>query len=744
MPEFPDLPDVKDIAAQRESQDRYGRAIAVATVLTTLAAALVAFLQATALRIDDEAAVRAERLAAQSLGLRVRSQEAAQLQLERFSLGQQWQRRAALARQGRFFGGGEEGELRREEKEANRIAKKIRETSREFAKAQGLAPITEKGRDGPERDNIFPDRYLARTRSEAYRLSALRDGANEEGDRAEQQFTAYAVALTMFAVAVFLFGYSLTPQGSRQRKLYSGVATAFVVVAGTWAAITAIDQPNRPPDEAAAAFADGRVALETNDYDEAIRSFTKAIELRPNFTQAYIFRSQAVSSKGSPQFATNPSITSEDALIKTIEDNKKARELGSKDPQMLTSLGFDLYRLGLERDDDDLLEESVKLTREARRAYRSNPIPDYNLGVALLALGRKNEALQAYEGAIRRTIYVDVRRRNKRDDIIAEESFVAGALTDLEILKRYRGKRYARVIAEVKRRIVAPISALTAPPGDEGTAAPQSRRAAQNKGAFGKVELELTPALAEVRWLSPFDRTSFDPAKDRLNIQWYRLDPKGLGWSVLEQISGNVLEDGVLANTDRQYFVRQYFTQLTRPTMCLPDGTYRAEVYMNGRPVASAQKRVRFGNLKAAVARDVSVAFCYPPSWKPAPENLPGLIYGYARPDGKQGAYVLSISSRVVGGKADEARSKEVLDAAMEGFAELFPARPRPAGDSPEATFMGLEGEFVRTYRYKGGYVLAGAGTTEDGEIVVGAVFGPPDFYQSDEVDRVFFSFSQL
>ena len=87
-----------------------------------------------------------------------------------------------------------------------RIAKRTEDGTARMAKALGFEPITQQAADGPENDPAFPNRYFTKYTRESIYLDALRDGANAEGDRAEEQFTAYAVSLTLFAVVLTWIG----------------------------------------------------------------------------------------------------------------------------------------------------------------------------------------------------------------------------------------------------------------------------------------------------------------------------------------------------------------------------------------------------------------------------------------------------------------------------------------------------------------------------------------------------------
>ena len=105
MAELPELPEIHEIHHHAHG-DRFGRGIAIITVLATLCAAWTAVLQANAIRQHDQAAAKAQELSSETLGERSRSEGAARVQLERFELAEKQRARAALARQELLFATG--------------------------------------------------------------------------------------------------------------------------------------------------------------------------------------------------------------------------------------------------------------------------------------------------------------------------------------------------------------------------------------------------------------------------------------------------------------------------------------------------------------------------------------------------------------------------------------------------------------------------------------------------------------
>src|SRR5438067_3397484 len=69
-----------------EAGHRPGRLIAVATVVTTLAAAGVGYMQASAIRGHDEADARAERIGALALNVAAANEDQALVQVDRYRI----------------------------------------------------------------------------------------------------------------------------------------------------------------------------------------------------------------------------------------------------------------------------------------------------------------------------------------------------------------------------------------------------------------------------------------------------------------------------------------------------------------------------------------------------------------------------------------------------------------------------------------------------------------------------------
>ena len=311
MPETgPEIPPVDEIVGEHVSEHgRYGRLIAVAVVVTTLIAALVAFAQASALRTHDRADDRAETDGALALSSAAVDRGKAETQIDRFNLLLDEVRQADNASLTTQYGTSSTA-TSLDTARWNDVATETEADTRAIASSQGIPYICSPSIQphcpaadtsySPEQDPEFPNRYMQRSQWNAYRLTALRDAANEQADDAEGKFVNFAAALTALAVAVFLFGYSLTPQGHARRILYSRVAVAFVVVAGAWALYQVLTPLTKPPDAAATDFANAEVAAGSLNDQTAITDFNRALALRPRFVDAYVNRAGVEYDSGVP------------------------------------------------------------------------------------------------------------------------------------------------------------------------------------------------------------------------------------------------------------------------------------------------------------------------------------------------------------------------------------------------------------------------------------------------------------
>jgi len=527
----------------------------------------------------------------------------------------------------------------------------------------------------------------------------------------------------MLAVALYLFGLTLAVTGRWRRLGFMSVGAGMLGVALLWIAQTAISPPYQTDDDAAVEYAQARVASATAydaaGYQAAEAHYSRAIQLRPTFARAYSERAGVIFLGASPQRSGFVSIAPPEALARGRADLEKTLSLGLENAPTLGSLGFYSFAEGVQSADVSLLNRSADFSSRAIALDVNEPIYRYNLAVALAAAGQFDGARSAYQAAVLVTIYVDQANGELRQEPNVEEQWLAGALTDLEIVMRHKdalqvatGRQdYEAQILSLKEHIV-------------GRVVSQSPNAlAGSTAIFANITPQIFPA--ELQWQGTVQ--NYDPARDTISAQWYHNDPGNHGWAVIPEVS---LTEKPQVQADGSLFQLTPYTGRVAPPDCLPNGTYRVELYVNGRLGAQATVVADFGDYDAFMARDLTMAFCRPTDWVRREDRLPGLMDGYQSADGLYGAYAARYS--LPGSLRDiDDISAQIEDLTLTAFAEWFPATPvyqEDAGTTDDY-FMGLDRRAWRWYDYGNGYVRVGAGVSADGAVLVGMVYGPYEWF---------------
>ena len=596
-------------ADQQEGTDRFSRAVAIATVLATLIGAAIGYLQSQASGAESRASADAQALTTAAFGALGTDRERAQVQYDLFVRGQTQLRRASTALEERFFGdpdAGERAALALEETRFAALAERMAQTAERLAEGGGAPVLDPSGPEGPARDGAFPTRYFANTAREGIRLTALRDAANEESGERGAQSSSYTVMLTLLAIAVYLFGFSLTPHGRANRRLFATVAGLLTAVATSWGVFVTLDAPERAPDEAAEAFAAGRIANFLGDYPQAIVALDRAVELRPTFARAYQLRAEARLSQSAPFPGGATVLTEPGALEPVLADQERARGLGSTNAELTRSLAASLLQLGLREHSDHRLQQAVDIAREAEIEDPTSPAATFDRAVAELAMGNEDAAEQAFADAAEKT----------GDAPAVQEQFVAGALSSLDLAATELGGEVAAAARASKEDVVRAVTGV-----GPGTGLPAELDGVEATVAAGAVFVDMP-------------RGAVDPDSDAVSIQWYRREGD-LGWSVLPEVSGPLRTREIAGDpVDGSSFVGRAYLAATVPPRCLPATDFRVEVYVNGGLAATATAALAFpeGGLIASVDPDIGYGICRPPDWKPTENALPGLVGGFTNP----------------------------------------------------------------------------------------------------------------
>lgn len=695
--------------------DRLAGVVAIIIAFATLIAALAGFLQADASNQASDRRDQAEQLALQALASSQSAQESAQVNLQAFERYLEQRTQSGNALLASLYAGSDQARHDALTRESERWSTLADSTLK-------LTDIDPAGEIGPEKDSTFPRRYFANASEESLRLNALEDAANEQASIIDQRAAAYTAILATLAVSLYLFGLTLAVSGRRLRLGFLSVGLALLGVGSVWMASTLLLPGYAPNDVAATEYAKGRIAALTavdgGGFQEAEAHYTAAIKARPTFARAYADRASVIFQGASPQRTGYVSIAPPQALARARADLETARSFGLENAQTFGDLGFYAFAQGVQSGDTGLLNESVGYTQRAIALDPGEPVYRFNLGVALAAAGRIDDARNAYNDAVLRTLFVDPALSDPRGDPGAEESVVGGALTDLETVRKYRTDLDAQ-LQGLKETIV-------------GRVAAESRdQPAPSPATFSNLQLDVFPA--QVQWQANI--ASFDPARDTISAQWYHQDPAGLGWAVVPEVSTS---GAPTLGTDGRYFMLSPYLSVTSPPQCLPVGQYRAEIYINGRRAAEGTVNADFADAEAFLARDLTSAFCRPPDWIRRTDAIPGLVDGFNSPDGRQGVYLARYG---IPGSLRQLTdlSAQMEDLTVTAFSSWFPAQPtfdQGAGTSNDY-FEGLANPAWRWYDYGTGMVQVGAGVTADGAVALGMVYGPYDWFNTSQPSQI-------
>jgi len=590
-----------------------------------------------------------------------------------------------------------------------------------------LTPAT----PGVGRDPIARLKLLEVARLATNRLSALEDAANEEGAAWERRLGQYVVILTMLAIAIYLFGLSLTLT-LPIRWLLTGMAVVAVTVGSGWAVGLQLTHPSRAPNAAADEYARGVFALDSFGIDpgdgslmEADAHLSRAIALRPTFAEAYRKRADVRFALGAPVTDGFPSVTSLKARIAEIDDLQSAYDLGLRSFDTLVDLGDARYHLGLLSGQTAQFDAAVHLFDRALALDPNHWITHYDKAAALLAKGETATARAEYRAAVERTVHIN--------DPTMEQEAVSGALTDLDELAHHAQPRASDVRA-MKELVVGEVEQ------GHGRSVTASR-----------VGVEVFPhALQWTATLNGYDPGK-DTGKDGIFVQWYWRAAPSLDWAGLPSISRE--ESDVGRRDDGTYFdYEATLASAPSPAHCNADGLYRVELYHEGRLVGQATSDMsNFGGVAAQRLPDLSVAYCQPRDWTAShnPGMLYGLSRGYRSASGTQGVDVFRFEN------LGPVNAKGVRDRVMSLLRDpqLLPGAVETAHPlmATYQQFMGLQDPSVAYFDVaephgRSGRLIAAAGRDTDGSVIVAIVFGTRgDFTAASSLGRtIFASFTDL
>jgi hypothetical protein len=485
--------------------------------------------------------------------------------------------------------------------------------------------------NGPEYDTRYPRGFLNGGPKKGSHLAfAQADAENELSlvyhTRAEQ----YLTMLTWLAIALYLFGQSLT----MTRDLD---AASMLVVFGMFLVATVIGfgviqtakkisgrkftetQACRDPNQkagdddansaAARHYAEGRMQYDTantqEDYAGAAKEFECAVEARPTFSLANYYLSRSSMHAKSPQNGESfTSLFSEDTISQVVDREDEAmngfdRESIALNADLLGNFGWDTYSLGLVKKNPKLVKKGLKETQDAVKDDQNKELPflRFNLGVTQLAVGNFQGATAAYKDALATASVGNL-----------QDGLALASINDLEVFLHYCSgilsaddcKKVQSLADDFKQQLVA-------------AAWPVPNAARSGSPRLHDLWLIATPA--GLGWHSKLE--NFNAAQDVLTVLWYKYEQKWGLWRALPDLSGRV--DFRTTQTDSEG-TREFRSYLdaTGQQSCAQNAQYRAEFYLNGTRVnlqPPPRVTMKFASSSAAVFRDLNVSLCRPDDW---------------------------------------------------------------------------------------------------------------------------------
>ncbi len=719
-PERVEIPEEEEL-----HRERFARVLAILIVIATLGVASVEYLHAIADKNADAAGVEAQKLSVERQGELVRAEDRARAEVDIYAFSAQERTQQGNAFQEYLNPTVEQGSS---QASVLQLAEARWSTLADLT--GDLTSVKSSGATSPAKDPGFPNVLSSQAQRESDRLFGLEDAQNQVRGDWQARAGLLSVVLTLLAVAIYLFGLSLALQVGIRRWLV-GLGVVLAAGAGIWTVGLLFIAPSGPPESAAEAYSEGVYALNTFytqpgdlGLKQADAHFTRAIQLRSRFAEAYFERSQVRFLLGSPQ--RNESllnITTQDGLRMQGDDLNNAYSLGLKDYRLLNNLAANRLLLGITLNRTDQYGPALTYLKSALDLDPDEPLLYYNQGLAFLGQGRLSDAQSAYRQAVQHTLYTDVKHKKRRNDTSTEEAYVGGAITTLDLFAAHRSESTA-IVKTLKELIV------------NGVGRDQQAPSRQAPSA-GELKVQVFPG--ELEWTGTID--NFDSSSDSVSTQWYYQDPHKLGWAVLSPISGAAVGSGsgavvynsvthVRGEAEDHYFLINSYLRST--SQCLEPGSYRAEIYINGHLVGQAQSSGGLSQLVAQPLSELAVSFCHPTGWAQDETNfLRGFSNGYVSSDKREGLYVFrfqnpgSLTGSGVSAEAAAFRNELLSLLQQDGVVPAIDGSSAQERDSPY--FLGFNGPTEAYYDYSdgSGSIRIGAGVADDGAVLGAVVFAP-------------------
>jgi hypothetical protein len=468
------------------------------------------------------------------------------------------------------------------------------------------------------------------------------------------------------------------------------------------------------------AYAEGMVALISDQSRLAAEHFTEATRLRPDFGIANRELAQAIMTSGSAPGTGVRATFTESTVEKAIDALQAARANHADTASVNSDLGAMLFHRSVRTKSIDDMRQSVAFTRAGLRlgtAYEHNGdgphinqlIGEANLALGLLGLGDTDGAIQAYKDVGDQISAVPAHLRS---------FVVSAALTPLELLHRSARPPSDAVLTSVREALVGAGYDVTS----------------TSEVTVESVEPEAFSAV--LQWHAQF--RGFDPDRDDLAVQWYRYDPKFESWRALWSVSGPLSFDGTepgglyyadTAAGQDTYWGNSAGVLPDGPSACVENSRYRLDFYVNGKLISTREAHGPPENYIPTLAGDGSVALCTPPGW--SVENDPGTSTSLLSEDQLRGLYIFNVHEpwSLSGDDHRISALERIVRTKLPGLSGDDAAAASPV----QPIILGTSETIWRTYPFSGGTAKVGATDLGSGIVTVVCAFGPEGWVESDE-----------
>lgn len=343
---------------------------------------------------------------------------------------------------------------------------------------------------------------LVQPRIDTLQADADRETATAWGAKADR----YILGITLLAVALSLLGLSLTlAEGTRKLVVFPAVVIAGGAVLVSVGALA--QRASATPPGAVRALAEGDKQMSLRQFDAAIKSYSKAIELRDDYPQAYRARSTAYLGAGSSESgAYFITMVDERSRKLSIDDLDRALELSPvPDYITLVNQGANLFHTGE-------YAKSEKLTSRALASNDALPLPLANLGLVQAAQGKADDARKSYTKMINLV--------GSRPDPVEQRELYASSRTTLEILATKKPDLKG-LVQELEGMLVAAQAKQLHPgPNPAGADAKISALKLTANGSYVEATYQEAnlPAQSRVSWIAYFRRSGDEPWQQPANL----------------------------------------------------------------------------------------------------------------------------------------------------------------------------------------------------------------------------------